>query len=207
MHGTELFLRHILLFKIICNSKQRILIFSLVSFCIFIFLSIIFSHCFKNEVIYRHIYNLTQRDFLIFMLLSHSFSRSFFISPFLSLNDSQIFFHSLQWLKSIFFVLIIRHILTCTLHSHHWQHPLSGFPFHLIYYFAHRSNESVIFSHLDDISTWKMTPFRLLLRFELMLLEQMGPCMRCIVCSFLVRIPFYIRFDHYRYLCCLLSCI
>lgn len=33
---------------------------------------------------------------------------------------------------------------------------LPGFPFHLIYYFARRTNESVIFSLLDDISTWKM---------------------------------------------------
>lgn len=60
--------------QIICNSEQRILIFVLVFFewCRSL-AHIIFIYCFEINVIYRHIYNLTEKDFSIsmFPLLFH----------------------------------------------------------------------------------------------------------------------------------------
>lgn len=60
--------------QIICNSEQRILIFVLVFFewCRSL-AHVIFIYCFENDVIYRHIYNLTEKDFSIsmFSLLFH----------------------------------------------------------------------------------------------------------------------------------------
>lgn len=91
--------------------------------------------------------------------------------------QSHILFHSLiDFVDSFPSITMARrkknaHIL---MHADTWTHKrervcaridtlLRGFPFHLIYYFAQRTNEPVIFSPLlDDISTWKMIPLFIL---------------------------------------------
>lgn len=114
------------------------------------FIFVILSVWFENGVIYRHIYNLIAKK--------RKKKRTF---------QSHILFYSLiDFVDSLPFITDKRREedeKSCS-HTHNWRERVRsyidtlspGFPFHLIYYFAQRTNKSVIFSLLDDISTWKM---------------------------------------------------